>query len=255
MAETVTSVEPDLFDAEGYFVAREMISAERCSTLRKAVLDALHPLQGPAEYEADVGYPGAPASRGAQGGQTPRRLLNLYSRDPVFREWATDMALSDNLSALMNAHSVWMSQCHHNCAMTKHPGFSSRTDWHQDVRYWSFDRPELVSTWLALGSERGENGGLRVIPGSHKSDLDRGRLDQHLFLRPELGENQGLISSAVNIELDPGDVLFFHCRLFHAAGMNASDDVKLSVVHTYYCDDNRPIPGTRSAQYPSILLP
>jgi phytanoyl-CoA hydroxylase len=79
-------------------------------------------------------------------------------------------------------------------------------------------------------------------------------LDQHLFLRPELAENQTLIDSAVSVALAPGDVLFFHCRLFHAAGMNRSDQVKLSVVHTYHFDDNRPIPGTRSAQYPSIHL-
>ena len=92
------------------------------------------------------------------------------------------------------------------------------------------------------------------MPGSHTLELDRGRLDQHLFLRPELEVNRELIESAVTVELEPGDVLFFHCRLFHAAGMNRSDVVKLSVVHTYHCDDNRPIPGTRSAQYPSVLL-
>jgi phytanoyl-CoA hydroxylase len=122
------------------------------------------------------------------------------------------------------------------------------------VRYWSFDRPELVSVWLALGSEREANGALLVIPGTHRLTLDRGRFDQHLFLRPELEENQALIGSALTVELEPGDVLFFHSRLFHAAGMNRAETVKLSVVHTYHFDDNRPIPGTRSAQYPSVLL-
>jgi phytanoyl-CoA hydroxylase len=36
--------------------------------------------------------------------------------------------------------------------------------------------------------------------------------------------------------------------------MNRSDRVKLSVVFTYHAGSNRPIPGTRSDQYPSIAI-
>ena len=85
-------------------------------------------------------------------------------------------------------------------------------------------------------------------------EFDRGRLDAALFLRPELPENQALIERAQTVELSAGDVLFFHCRVFHAAGMNRSDNIKMSMVSTYHTLDNAPIPGTRSAQYPSIAL-
>jgi len=136
--------------------------------------------------------------------------------------------------------------------MTKHPGFSSVTSWHQDIRYWSFDRPELISTWLALGSERSENGGLMVIPGSHQLALDRGRLDAALFLRTDIPENQALIADAKAVELDAGDMLFFHSRTFHAAGQNMTGDIKRSLVFTYRHSSNEPIPETRSAVYPDI---
>ena len=53
---------------------------------------------------------------------------------------------------------------------------------------------------------------------------------------------------------EAGDVLFFHCRLFHAAGMNLTDEVKLSAVFTCHAGDNQPIPGTRSATLPGIEL-
>ena len=42
--------------------------------------------------------------------------------------------------------------------------------------------------------------------------------------------------------------------LTDAAGANRSDRVKLSAVSTYHSADNRPIPGTRSDQYPSIVV-
>ena len=226
-----------------------------CNKMRAHVEKILDPLQGPAEFESDVGYQGAPTSRHVEGGNTPRRLLNAFSRAPLFADWATSKPIAEPLQQMIGTDEVSLSQCHHNCVMTKMPGYSSETMWHQDIRYWSFDQPELVSVWLALGEEGPQNGGLLVIPGSHRLELDRGRLDKDLFLRQELAENQALIDSAVPVSLSPGDVLFFHCRVFHAAGMNRTDATKISVVFTYHGGDNVPIPGTRSASYPSIPLP
>jgi phytanoyl-CoA hydroxylase len=138
--------------------------------------------------------------------------------------------------------------------MTKYPDFSSVTMWHQDVRYWSFQRPELISLWLALGEERAENGALQVIPGSHRLPYPTGLLDEDLFLRTDLPDSQALIDQAITVELNRGDVLFFHCRTFHAARKNQTDHVKLSGVFTYHDQGNRPMPGTKSAQYASIPL-
>ena len=214
----------------------------------------LDPLLGPAEFEAEVAYPGSPPSRTASGGDTPRRLLHCYARDAAFRRWAIGAEVQNYLRTLFDRSDVMMSQCHHNCVMTKHPGYSSATLWHQDIRYWSFDRPQLISVWLALGAEHERNGALKIIAGSHAMDIDRGRLDKDLFLRPELADNAELIAKARTVELDPGDAVFFHCRLFHAAGTNLTRDVKLSIVTTYHAADNHPIPDTRSARYPSVPL-
>lgn len=242
------------FAEHGYLIVRGLCPGDLCGALRSMSLDHLAQVWGPVEYEADVGYPGAPASRVAEGGNTVRRLLNACSRDAIFRRWATGSEVAAELRKLFGRDDVFMSQCHHNCVMTKHPGYSSATLWHQDIRYWSFDRPELISVWLALGSETASNGALKVIPGSHTLNLDRGRLDGALFLRSELPENQALIEQAVPVVLEEGDALFFHCRLFHAAGMNLTEEVKLSPVFTYHAGDNQPIPETRSARLPSAAL-
>lgn len=255
-------LEPLAFARDGYLVVRGLCPETLRSRLLEVSRQHLNPVLGPVEYEADLGYPGAPANRMAEGGNTVRRLLNAYTRDAAYRDWATGPAVGDWLRALFaqvhgrpfGPEDVRVSQCHHNCVMTKHPGYSSATLWHQDIRYWSFDRPELISVWLALGAEGARNGGLTVIPGSHRLSLDRGRLDGALFLRTDLEENQAMIASAIPVELQPGDVLFFHCRLFHAAGMNLADQVKHSLVFTYHAADNRPIPETRSASLPGIPL-
>ncbi len=242
------------FERDGYLIERGLADPDLCRRLATIVDGSLKPALAPLEYEADVHYPGAPSSREARGGLTPRRLLHAYTRHPLFQQWARSPAVVDRLRQLMKAEDLLLSQNHHNCIMTKHPGYSSMTSWHEDVRYWSFDRPELVSVWLALGDEYSDNGGMLMIPGTHKKRFDRGRLDAALFLRTDLKENQALIDSAVNAELSVGDVLFFHCKTYHAAGKNITDHIKRSVVFTYRTADNQPIPGTKSDNYQDVPL-
>ena len=182
-----------------------------------------------------------------------RRLLQAYARDPVFSQWATAEQMRVALRPLLGAE-IELSQAHHNCVMTKNPRYSSLTSWHRDVRYWSFERPELVSVWLALGRETLENGCLLVLPGSHAVDFTAERLDHAQFLRTDAPANRALLATQVPVELEPGDVLFFHGRLFHAAGSNRTADTKFSVVFTYHAAHNRPLPGSRSAALPDVSL-
>ncbi len=240
------------FERDGFIVVPGLAETSLCERMRRLTEASLSPPMAPLEFEADVRYPGGPDSRSAAGGDTPRRLLHAYTRDAVFRDWALGPALTGRVAQLLGTPHIALSQNHHNCIMTKHPGFSSATHWHQDIRYWSFDRPELVSVWLALGRETPNNGCLRIIAGSHRLDIDRGRLDAELFLREDLEENQPLIAGAGDVELAPGDVLFFSARVFHYAGQNHSRSPKLSLVFTYRAADNQPIPDTRSARFPDI---
>jgi phytanoyl-CoA hydroxylase len=241
------------FRQDGYLVLRGLASAATRDALLAVACAHLRQALPPVEYEAELGYPGAPVSLDAPGGRTVRRLRNVWQRDPVFRDWASSPTLHDPLRQLLD-EPVLLTLAHHNCVMTKHPGYGTATGWHRDIRYWSFTRNELVSVWLALGSERKDNGALLVIPGSHRLDVQRHQLDELDFLRPEVAENQPLFARGTTVELDAGDVLFFHSGLFHAAGRNASRAVKHSVVFAYRGASNRPLPGSRSAAAGEVAL-
>ncbi|MCY1032413.1 phytanoyl-CoA dioxygenase family protein [Corallococcus sp. BB11-1] len=235
------------FAADGYLILPSFVDGGTCARMRASIQEQLASGEGPVEYEADVAYPGSPASLTVEGGRTVRRLLRAHERSPLFAAWFDDARMREALGQLLEGPVV-QARAHHNCVMTKQPRFSSDTGWHQDVRYWSFTRPELISTWLALGVETPENGGLKVLPGTHRMAFASERYDDRLFLRPELPENAALIADAQYVRLAPGDVLLFHARLFHAASRNHTVDTKYSVVATYRKTDNLPIPGSRSAQ-------
>lgn len=241
------------FDEAGFVVERGLLpEALRLRMLAAAEHD-LAALRLPVEYEAELHYPGAPPSLDAPGGRTVRRLLQACTRDAVFREAATAPPLVARLRQLLGPR-IALAQAHHNCVMTKHPQYGSQTLWHRDIRYWSYARPELVSVWFALGDERADNGGLMVLPGTQRMDFAPDRLDAAQFLRTDLAQNEALLAGRVEVELAPGDVLFFHCRLFHAAGANRSDRIKFSPVFTYRALDNPPLSGSRSASLPDIEL-
>src|SRR5579863_5732235 len=242
------------FEHDGFVIVRQLADPETCRQMIDCTREALANAIGPAEFEADLHYPGAPGSRAAAGGDTIRRLKEAHARHPVFTRFVSQPSLVRRLAQLLGPHVV-MPLSHHNCIMTKQPRYSSETHWHQDIRYWSYDRPQLVSAWLALGRETPENGCLYLIPGTHNLSFGPDRFDEALFFREDRPENAALIERKVPAPLEPGDVLFFHCRTFHSAGRNQTGQTKFSVVFTFRPEDNPPKPGSRSASMPELVLP
>ncbi len=242
--------------SHGFVVIRALIEAAHCAEIKRAVRAQFLAKSAPVEYEADVRYPGAPASRYAAGGDTVRRLLNAYDRDTVFRHWAAWPGIVDWMQTYFD-EPVVLSRAHHNCIMTKHPAYGSLTGWHQDARYWSFKRNDLISVWLALGPERVHNGALRFVPGSHRITLPSNCFDKAQFFcaHPERHPDMAaLTQTALSPELNAGDAVFFHCNTLHAAGANSSSAIKFSLVFTYHGVSNPPLPGSRSASLPEAAL-
>ena len=241
------------FRQEGYLLLPGLASAAQCERMRAVTEEHLQRAVPPIEFEAEVGYAGAPSSLDAPGGRTARRLRAAYQRDACFQEWAASPMLASMLSQLLEeeAHLVF---AHHNCIMTKHPDYGTATGWHRDIRYWSFLRNELITVWLALGEETEKNGGLQFIPGSHRLMVQPEQLDKLDFLRPDLPQNQALFAQGMTPTLHQGDVVLFHSGLFHAAHRNETNDVKMSVAFAYCGKSNLPIPGTRSAAAGDVAL-
>ncbi|MES2793984.1 MAG: phytanoyl-CoA dioxygenase family protein [Planctomycetota bacterium] len=255
LASRLSDQEIAQFHEEGYLIIRGLLPESVRETMVSVTHADLTGEVAPVEFEAEVRYPGAPESLESAGGRTVRRLKQAYSRDPVFGEWMCSEPLAGRLQQLFNGQRVLMPLAHHNCVMTKQPRFSSDTLWHQDMRYWAYERPELISVWLGLGEEHPQNGCLWVIPGSHRMSFRPEQFDEALFFRTDLPESAALINTKIPVELQPGDVLFFHSLTFHAASKNYTSQPKFSAVFTFRPADNPPRPGSRSAAAAELLLP
>jgi phytanoyl-CoA hydroxylase len=237
----------------GYVVIPGFVPVESVTKLNEVARAQLAARANPLELEADLQYPGAPRSHTAAGGETVRRLLDAYGRHPEFADRATARRVREWMQAYFGER-VLMSRAHHNCLMTKHPLYGSLTGWHRDIRFWSFEREDLVSVWLALGDETIDNGALWFVPGSHRVAFDADRFDEAKFFRADRADNAEILRTAESPNLAPGDAVLFHCNTLHSAGKNVTDAVKFSLVYTYHGVSNAAKPGTRSTSKPEIEL-
>lgn len=250
----LTPEQVQTFNEEGFIVLPAVADAEMIQAMREATFAHLESREEPLELESEVNYPGAPESEGAVGGDTARRLLMAYDRDPVFKRWAHNELISKNIQQLLDSKELWLTPNHHNTVMTKHPKYSSDTLWHRDTRYWHYSDNRLINAWTALGSEHPQNGGMKVIPGSHLWHVDDQGLDDLQFLKLDYEGNQAQLAKAIYVELNPGDVLLFSPYIFHAADRCKTDEIKCSLVFTYHGEDTVPVSNTKSSRLPAIRI-
>jgi len=250
----ITETEKSFFQENGYLIKRKFVDTHMINSLQSKVIEHLQSRVLPFELEQEVQYPGSPLTKNEIGGDTIRRLRLAYNRDPIFKQWAENKKVRMVLKSLFESDTLYLVQSHHNCIMTKQPQYSSETHWHKDTRYWNFENNQLINTWLPLGEETRENGCLQVIPKTHEWKTPEKSLDKLLFLRKDLEENNTWINQKVYVELQKGDLLFFHAALFHAAGRNLTDQSKNAVVFTYHSDNNVPIQNSNSVTHSDVLL-
>eukprot|EP00929_Paragymnodinium_shiwhaense_P036643 TRINITY_DN19608_c0_g2_i1.p2 TRINITY_DN19608_c0_g2~~TRINITY_DN19608_c0_g2_i1.p2 ORF type:complete len:315 (+),score=71.16 TRINITY_DN19608_c0_g2_i1:67-1011(+) len=117
--------------------------------------------------------------------------------------------------------------------------------WHQDFGYWVNNGnvfPDMGTVFIPLDKMDAENAGLQVIRGSHKLGLlqhhQGGAQAEADPDRRELALRAGL--EHIQLELEPGDALFFHCLTLHTSGQNHSDRRRWCFLVAYNRADNDP---------------
>lgn len=125
--------------------------------------------------------------------------------------------------------------------------------WHQDYGYW-YDNgvltPNLTSAFIAVDPATEENGCLQVIRGSHHC----GRV-QHVLSGEQAGADPERVTEIlkrfelVYVEMDPGDVVFFHSNLLHRSDQNESPHPRWSMICCYNARSNDPYKDTHHPRY------
>ena len=150
----------------------------------------------------------------------------------AFLDLARDPELVELVSGVIG-EDVILWGCHVFC---KPAAEGYETPWHQDGHYWPIRPLANCTVWVALEDSTVENGCLRVIPRSH---ADR-KLHPHLHEdRTDLTLNQRMAggsfdeASAVDVELQPGQMSLHDVYMIHGAAANRSARQRTGVALRY----------------------
>jgi non-haem Fe2+, alpha-ketoglutarate-dependent halogenase len=131
----------------------------------------------------------------------------------------------------------------------KDPGSGTNYGWHQDAARIDVD-PCFLIAYVSITASTPENGGLRVIPGSHNSVLpyevvinSDGQAQRKVARTLQVDEGE-----ALDIVLEPGQVTFFHGRLVHGSGPNRSDQRRIAILTDYTAAHAQQSQGQGSGQ-------
>lgn len=102
--------------------------------------------------------------------------------------------------------------------------------WHQDNAYSDL-KDEYYQLWIAITEMTPDNGGLCLVPGSHRSLLPHKRVDNHL-------EYDGIPNDPVFIEARPGDVVLFSSLMLHKTPPNITSNTRWAYVVEYMSSDH-----------------
>ncbi|HET6741889.1 MAG TPA: phytanoyl-CoA dioxygenase family protein [Kribbella sp.] len=151
---------------------------------------------------------------------TPEQLGHRLARDdPFWIRLVSDHRLLD-LAQLFVGPDIALFATHYLC---KPPRAGKGVEWHQDGAFWPLEPMSVVTLWLALTDSDPDNGCLRVVPGSHRSKLEKMReTDPETVLRSRIDADVDE-AAAVDLVLRPGDVEVHHPNILHSSRPNRSD--------------------------------
>lgn len=123
----------------------------------------------------------------------------------------------------------------------------ARVDWHQDYASWYDDGvlfPHMLTVGIAVEPVTKANGCVQFVPGSHQlgrigtiSNSAGSSYLQDQTTRFDLAKQ---VLGTRHVEMDVGDVVFFHSNTLHGSGLNTTDTERVMIFCSYNAVSNSP---------------
>ncbi|MCC7427595.1 MAG: phytanoyl-CoA dioxygenase family protein [Alphaproteobacteria bacterium] len=207
-----------------------MLSTEQVRRYRSDGI--VFPITAMTEAEA-AGYRARLEAFEAELGPRARQILRQKSH--LALTWVDELirlpAVLDAVEALIGPDIF----CWSSSFFIKDPRDGKFVSWHQDAQYWGLEADDIVSAWIALTPSRRENGCLRVVPGTHLTNLehvDRPQADNLLSRGQEIAVtvHEG---QALDVVLAPGQFSLHHERIVHGSEANSSAGRRIGLAVRY----------------------
>jgi ectoine hydroxylase-related dioxygenase (phytanoyl-CoA dioxygenase family) len=202
----------DEFEQTGYTLVRGLFSAEEAERLRDHYMEARK--RGPRSHD----FAGLNSTDRDPLKRYPR-MGQMHRWDDVSLQWLIDPRIDEVMTALLG-RSPYAVQ---TMLYFKPPGSRGQA-LHQDNFYLKADPGTCVAAWMALDRIDEANGCLEVVPGSHRWPILCTEKADTKVSFTDVTVPMPSAEAAVPVEMEPGDVLFFHGALVHGSNPNVTTD-------------------------------
>lgn len=211
------------FDEDGYVVLDRVLSEDDLSAVSKEI-DAI--VAGERTYIPERDLVWEPGN----GSRQLRNAFRLHLYNPLFLDFARSPKMTSVTGEILG-HPL---RLYGSQLFAKPARVGTIVPRHQDMPYWPFDPPEMITAWVALDDSNRENGCVRFFRGSHK-----------LGMLPHeasnvAGNSLGITDNpAVNalpedvVEVKRGSVVLHHSLTVHYSEPNRSERSRRGLTYVY----------------------
>ncbi|MFA0733308.1 MAG: hypothetical protein LKKZDAJK_000406 [Candidatus Fervidibacter sp.] len=267
--KALTVAQKEQFERDGFLAVRQLLSERQVAAVKERleqyIREGLRMLREGQKPEADtVNFNGVLIQLEplvAKGEYVPddplyaaRKVWNLFGRDEVLTQLATDPRLLDIVEDLMGSSAIWFFA---DKAMLKPPKIGVEKPWHQDLPYFPFEPKDEngihVAVWIALDEATVENGCMQYIPGSHKlGNITTSHVDTYGLGHLAADMSKVDTSKAVAVEAKPGDVVFHDGLALHYSAPNTSDKPRWALVLDFINAERARYVGKGEPTFPRV---
>jgi hypothetical protein len=239
----ITEDQVRAYHEDGYLLLRGMLDPEETGLLSRAARE-------------DRVLDQRAFGKGDGEGGTIRLSLWNHPTDTVYGIIARSESIVGVAERLLGEEAYH----YHSKMIMKDAKVGGAWTWHQDYGYWYQNGvlfPHLTSAYIAVDRATRENGCLQVIRGSHRL----GRIE-HVLTGDQAGADQDRVDEIlkrlelVHVEMEPGDVLYFHANTLHRSDQNRSEHPRWSMICCYNARSNDPFKESHHPRYtPLVKVP
>jgi phytanoyl-CoA hydroxylase len=223
------------YQENGFLIVHQLIPPEWVRKLQRALMEIVDGQNEAVRNRMPIDL---------KDGTKVTKFQRFWDTNPVFQEFLSHSKVGQAAAELMQTAQV---RLHYDLLVYKEPRVGGSVPCHQDYSYWRYvSTSNLITAWMAISRVFPENGGMYMVPGSHKWGLvDCLSLNILKNPGPEylltdcLDEAHQKLVTRVPLVLEPGDVSFHHALVMHCSTPNTSDVHRMGYVFHLLSGESR----------------